>query len=391
MLGTLMDNVCGRFFRDFPEFSGRVAFVDDGKRAEDVLSEIKKAKPGIYKSLIKHLSDNEDRNFSLSIATEDRQFYIVNIVDPYDPLSAIYLPLIRHDRDERKFKMLVAQHEIGHVVLSLLDRNAFPNQEHGLMKSKKEINDSLFRENFADAYASLKIIQAYGTGGTDFVQRWSDLRLLSALKRNDPSHLTYPVLDAIASGDYALKDTSPMDLARMAYGITKEHFQSHEKMESELRYWQNAISAPSHETLLQPCVRRLFQAVGRQLDMPMAKTEKFVFAHGFRPGELTQGFLNSGAIKAVIGLDITANDYEDIKAVRHRIEQLICAPDDKAGASSNQFPNLRQYVKQTVATFAGNKYALFNAAASAEFLNDMTHKYFMRERILTLSQTAYLL
>ncbi len=386
------DNLYDHFFHDFPELEGRVCFIGDDERTENFLQQVRSTNPTIHDAIERLVAETQDRVCTMWFPHGENHICIVNIPEKIDFLATIHAPLIRHEGDLSAFKEIASHHEIGHAILQLLHPAGLPHF-NGAWKSKADMERESFSERFADAYASLKFIQEHESEGTALVKRFSDLRILSALKKSESRHLTYIVLDSIAqrfpNGD-ELKDLSSMRIAHMALGIALEHNYSYMKMEDNLQQWQKAVSDPTYQDLSQPSIPRLFKAINNQLNVPVEAISKFVFDCGFKPGELKTEFLKSGAMKAVVGLDMSSNPYEDIAAVKGHIEEFIFS-GGRHGSSDNQFPGLGVFLKRAVGTFAGNRYALLNAAASPAFLNDMVHRHFMRQRIITLSQAPQIL
>lgn len=388
-----MIDTYSHFFDDFPELADRVAFMGDGERANRVLQKIKDLDLSAHGNILDITSQNEDRNFCLPVKIGDEYFFIINIADPYDFLATIHLPLFRRENDSSAFKEIIPQHEIGHIVISLLRPEALEQSQSMLLKSDRDLEREFFGERFSDTYMALKHVQARGQAGVDFVRRFSDLRILSALKKEVTSHLTYMVLDAVVErfpDGKALLGLTSLELAKLALEMVDGNNHGHKKMEEHLQQWKKALTSPSPDTLSHSSVRRLYLAIGNQLDIPLQDIEKAVAGYGFKPGDLKEKFVRSGALKAVVGLELMAGSPEDIKAVSGHIERLIFNAEANPDKYSNEYPGLGQFIRAATRSFAGGKYGLLCAASSPEFLNDLAHKHFMRQKILHLSEAIHI-
>lgn len=85
---------------------------------------------------------------------------------------------------------------------------------HGLIKAGPEIDDfHPARENAADAYAALRLLQRFGDDAADFISMVSWLRIFGAVNKGITSHLTSASLDQIVA-DSKTEDFTQLDFEK---------------------------------------------------------------------------------------------------------------------------------------------------------------------------------
>ncbi len=379
-----------QFFADFPEYADVTVFSHQTDAMNALVSEIKCSFP--------FFDDNSllsvEHNCCISIPLEDKTFYVINIDEGYDFWSNVSWPLLVKDKDNEILRHFILQHEIGHILGSILNPYEY-STTNLLLTSEEDEKHKHMSEEYADCYAALKVIQQYDEDGIRFVQKISDSRLLSAVKSGHTHHLTSTVLDALCElaqkPDFISKisEFSPQELASLAQEITQANHQPTPDKEKKLSEWKEAIFYPSSDTLLYPSIPRLMDAIGRQVDVREQDLDDYLDRLDFKKGDLSQAFTRSSILKAIVGLKISLVNAEDMHDAQGHLEEKLSSDTKDWIRCSNQFPELSDFAKNIRATFVGDRFALLSALSSKEFTNDLAHKYLTRQAIKNIATCTF--
>lgn len=379
MSSSLSSRLGAQFYADFPALRDTVAFCDDRQSITRLACALGVAE----KDINDRIEKLGDRSVCTHMKYDGKDFFLINarniVVPDFGSLALRSLDTIEQEVAEE----FIFHHETGHIVFHAMDPYDY-DQKDEFWYSKRDVIRRHMSEAFSDTYAALQCLRSHGEDARPSIWRQSDLRMLFAVSKGNLTHFSTPVLDEVLRGYKWNDDIKPLqdmpapEIAMIARQMVRDYAFTPEEKAKLKTQCDKAMETISAETQSYTGVRRFLEAVQRQVILPTPRLADYFEGLGLSMDEISEDARHAPLLKAIVALDISLFDADEMDDVSAKIETAIMG--DELG-ESNRYPGLSDFAKNANRAFVGDRYQRLAALSDPRYACGIAGKYLTAQRL----------